>query len=109
MGEEIKLEAVTQHLVRNLADRPRPGGAGVGNDDIDAAVLFHHLVEGAPDGTAVGDVAGESQPTEFRRHRQCRLFVLVKHRHFGAFGGQGPRRRSTNAGATTGDNRDMAG
>ena len=37
LGEEIELEALAQDRVVDLADAALPGGAGVGDDDIDAA------------------------------------------------------------------------
>ena len=47
MGEEIQLEALAQHRVVDLADPALPGGAGVRDDDVDAAETLGDPVERA--------------------------------------------------------------
>ena len=53
VGEEVELEALAQQRVVELADRAFPGGTGVGDEDVDAAIDGDRLVEGgahlAPD------------------------------------------------------------
>ena len=46
MREEIELEALPQHRFVDLADPALPGGAGIRDDDIDAAERLGHAVEG---------------------------------------------------------------
>ena len=59
VGEEIQLEALPQHRFVDLADASLPGGAGVGDEDVDAAEGLDHLHRSGIDRGCVGDVAGD--------------------------------------------------
>ncbi len=75
MAEEVQLEAFLQRRFIDLADAALPGGAGVGDDDIDAAECPDDLREGVAHGGCIRDVAC---------HRERRAAS-----GFGLFGGLG--------------------
>ena len=111
MAVEIELEALAQHRLVDLADAALPGGAGVGDDDVDAAERFHHGVEGLGDRRRVGHVAEDRHCRAadslggLHRGRQ----IHVEQRDLGARRGKRLRGRRADRAAGAGDDGDLAG
>ena len=84
MREEIQLEAVAQHLVVDLADAALPGGAGIRDDDIDAAELRRDPVERGAHRRRIGHVAADADPAELLRRRLDAGLGAVEQRDLGA-------------------------
>ena len=58
---EIELEALAQHALVDVADAALPGGAGVRDDDVDAAEGLDHSVEGGAHRIGAGHVAADGK------------------------------------------------
>src|SRR6516164_2478058 len=61
MGKEVELEALTQYLVRDLADPPLPGRTRIGDDDVDPAEMFGDAVERTAHRRGIRHVAFDPQ------------------------------------------------
>ena len=109
MGEEIQFETFAQNRVIDGADLSLPGGAGVGDHDIDAAEGAADLIEGAPDISFIGDVAPAPKPADCIGHSFGGDRVQIKHGRGSALGGEKFRRRRADAGAAAGDQRHLSG
>ena len=111
MREEIQLETLAQDRFVDFADLALPGGAGVGDGDVDAAEGGDHLVEGAAHRRRVGHVAGERQ----RRAADGLGFFLrglcveIEQRHLGAGLREGAGGGRADGAASTRDHRDLSG
>ncbi len=111
MGKEIQFEALPQHPVLDLADAALPGGAGIGDDDVDAAEALGHPVEGGPHRCRVGHVAGvtERRASELFRRRRGSVAVDVEQGDLGAGARHRARRRKTDRAGAAGHGRDLPG
>jgi hypothetical protein len=109
MGEEIELEAVPQHLVGNLADGALPGGAGVGNQDVQSAEGLDRLCEGGGHGAIIGDVAGQGQGAHLAAALLKGRVRQVQDRHLRALGLEGCCRGPADGAGPAGHRHHVAG
>jgi len=61
MREEIELEGLAQQLVVDIADAALPGGACVGDHDVDSAKFFRNRGEGAAHRRCIRDITAEAE------------------------------------------------
>ena len=108
VGEEVELEAFAQQFVGDFADAALPGGAGVGDDDVDAAEGLAHEAKARRDLIGPGHVAFEPEALDRLGRGLGRVAANIENGDRGAFGRKRLRRRRTD-GAGAGDERDLPG
>ena len=87
MREEIQFEAFAQGRVVDFADAALPGGAGIGDQDVDAAERFRDFVEGARarrSGRSRRIASASAAPPIACATLLRGLHVAIEQRHFGA-------------------------
>ena len=107
--EEVELEALAQDLVGHLADLALPGGAGIGDDDIDAAELLGDAGESGVHRLAVGHIAGEPEAADLLGRGLGGRLVEVEHGDGGALRCEGLGGGLADAAAGAGHHRHLAG
>ena len=109
MGEEIELETLSKLGVVDLAHAPLPGGAGVGDQDIEAAEMLADTHHDRRHGIAIGHIASQAEAAESCRGFGHLVAIEVEQRHLGALGGEGPRRGGADTAGSAGDHHHLAG
>ena len=116
-GEEAAVQVDRQHLLPvgelELVDRVDDLHAGVGDQDVQRAEVFHHLIGAGLDRRLVGDVHGDAERLaagldDGRGGGLRRLPVDVADRHLGAFLGVELGDRLADAAGRAGDQGDLA-
>ena len=95
MGEEVQLETSPQDRVFEFSNRPLPGSACVGDEDIDSTKASAHRVECVTNGPRVGDVTFDGQRTaaKIRDNGFGRIEIAIHHSYGRAVCGKQPTRR----------------
>ncbi len=111
VGEEVELKTLAQQRVVDLADGAFEGGAGVGHQNVEAAIMGHRAVEGGAQRGCVGDVAADADGVVAGGlgDRGGLLGVEIHHHHMGAVGGEQFGRRRANGAGAAGDQGHLAG
>ncbi len=110
MGKKIQFKRPPQRCVINFANASLPCGAGIRNNDIDAAELANNGIECALNAVPIRDIAGKPErgAADLLCHALCGRRINVQHGNFGAVCRHGFGRRPPDSRATAGNHRDLA-